>query len=890
MAWTPKQLPEFDDVVARLAQVHTSVTEADALSASHWAMGEDARLREDARFRSTPWGRWMLAAHLLANDTLFSSFARESWSEVDLAAALADLTVYAGRRCVFCPADPRFVLEQGRLRLSARSLSDRPLIEGAVGPDAQYATHLPLHSLRAAAASEPAGEWGDRAQDEVIETLGWVRLQLPGGRGLNDRMFVARVVGHSMDNGRNGLTDGALAVFELWPAGELSEQDVLVRGAFTDPETGSYAVKRLAAREPIGDDGYERLTLVSLNPDKARYPDITVEAADEDAVTVVAKLIHALAPGEYARAPKQERRPGRRLVDAGAGLFDVEDRLSRKIAAFFDGAAQDDDEEALTPSYTGWSTRVTCQAANTGGVQLELGPLTGLLGVVKKLQVLGPTWSGSLLAANAKQRAERLSVPPGSGPWHVEAVGFEDESDFGFDRLNAEALPTDAATVFRVDATGVGRRHGGQALSQGQAYRIVIPPERLATTEDEPFGDELAGGWRLWALDLSGQTASSVLAALRGLGLSVGAGAPGLEWASGAPVAWRSTARGQDYPVFEVGDSPVLHVKGLPEGEERAVVFLRTPDETRRLELPAGDSAFVALGPLTPGRWACNVLHPRTRVPPVTVVFEVAADATSHVDAGWAVRLGSGRESATKMDLLELARTRGEIAVTAPPCWPVRVSWRMLGVVSIATAHADAAGDVDMAAAQAFAIQRARRARVADLLLDLGELGRHVIQHARKTVASEVHESIRGLVAQRESIVRSRAGAWMPLMAPWFEPILELLGYQLLPMTSTMPGGPEDAAVWQLVIDERRKTGIKPVVVRVLILSADLEACYRAHSSWIDECCDELAIRIAILSDGLRWDEFRRGAEGAHASWHLPDVVAAGELATLVRTLGEGIP
>ncbi len=63
----PPCLASFDDVVARYGGADTSFTETEALRASHWEMGEDARLREDHRFRQTPWGRWMLAENLLAN-------------------------------------------------------------------------------------------------------------------------------------------------------------------------------------------------------------------------------------------------------------------------------------------------------------------------------------------------------------------------------------------------------------------------------------------------------------------------------------------------------------------------------------------------------------------------------------------------------------------------------------------------------------------------------------------------------------------------------------------------------------------------------------------------------------------------------------------------------
>ena len=58
----------FDALITRLAASPTTCSERELLAATHWDLGEDARLREDHRFRQTPWARWMLAEDLVAND------------------------------------------------------------------------------------------------------------------------------------------------------------------------------------------------------------------------------------------------------------------------------------------------------------------------------------------------------------------------------------------------------------------------------------------------------------------------------------------------------------------------------------------------------------------------------------------------------------------------------------------------------------------------------------------------------------------------------------------------------------------------------------------------------------------------------------------------------
>ena len=91
-------------------------------------------------------------------------------------------------------------------------------------------------------------------------------------------MFVARIVGNSMDDGRSGLVNSRYAVFELWPTGSRQGLTVLARGSFSDPETGSYAVKKYMADERGPDRRHQRIVLVSLNPDKSRFPDIELAA------------------------------------------------------------------------------------------------------------------------------------------------------------------------------------------------------------------------------------------------------------------------------------------------------------------------------------------------------------------------------------------------------------------------------------------------------------------------------------------------------------------------------------------------------------------------------------------------------------------------------------
>jgi hypothetical protein len=858
----------FDALVTRLAESPTTFSERELLEPSHWSLGEDARLREDLRFRKTPWGRWMLAEDLVVNDAVYRWLHAERRGSVALDAALKRAGEVFGRRCVFCADDPRFVLRHDEVHLAASELSRQPVVEDNVGDLEKYRTHLPLHSLKAAAASEPAGEWGKRAQDQVIETLGWVRVSLPGRR-LNDRMFIAAIEGHSMDDGKSGLVDGGYAVFELWPSGTKQNLSVLVRGAFSDPETGNYAVKKYVADQRDEEGRHNKVSLVSLNPNKERYPNIELQREDDDDLTVVAKVVQALATDDYERRPRAKRRVGRRNLTGDEQAT----RLGRRVASFFDGAAPEaDDEGANTATSTGWQTRLVCLDIAAGGLQLEVGPLDGLPTFVKKLRVVGTEWDAFVLAANAKTRPTRASVRPGTGHWRWEAVGFEEEQDLGVERLALDALDATAPTVFRVDADGVGLRIKSTTLALGQAYRLLLPPK-----VSDDLGAELGDGWRIWSLDLAAQLSPTTRQTLTALGLDVGEAWPRIEWALAPAAAWRTNARGESYPVFEAGTELLVNVGGVSveEGDE-AVLFLHGPAGTERLSLSS--SGIVSLGAPAVGRWACAVMHSKTSVQPASLLFEVAEDAIKDIAASCSAVAHSGLAS------LEAA---------APPGWPVTLRWRVLAAheETLPTVYGNEDGTVPVDDVASIVEARAARARIADLIVDFGELGRRVLPHDGRASLKQVREQLTALWKQRSGLVQSRKGAWLQLRKAWFEPVTELFGYGLEEATLLSDlEAPHDLTAWGLTVDERMMGSITRSSSRVLVLTTDLDAVLRDHRTWIDSACSVAKVRDAIITDGVRWTTHRKGSQQLKQQvWHLDRAIERDRLDMMLGDLAEGL-
>jgi hypothetical protein len=870
----------YDPIAMALAATPRAVVEADVL-AEQWALGEDASLRDDPRFRRTPAGRWVLAMHYLANDWLVTALRDQGTAELALTAELITAAKVLGAQVAWCEADPRLRFDGDRVRLAPSELSDAPLLE-QVPPLQQYTTHLPVLTLRAAAASEPAGEWGRAAEPQHVEPLGWLRVE-PRGRSLHRRMFVARVQGQSMDDGRRGIVDGAWAVFEFVFADGVQygsgsdEPIVLARGAFDDPEHGTYAVKRW--RHDAGE-----FRLVSLNPDKVRFPDIVVPEVED--VRVVANFERALRPSDYARQPKPARRKGRRAIGDDA-LAAVTSQLQRRMARFFEAApaAPGEEEEApLAPA------QVVCLSGEEGGVHVEVGPLSDLEPFVKRVRVSGAGAEHVLLASNLRHRSQRVTVAPEGGPWHCFADGFEDDVDLS--SLTCEALSTEGPLVFLVDAGDVGRRVSTTVLAPSQHYRVLVPPALGWASDGVDAVTSLAEGWRLWELPLPALPVGPTSVALTGLGLTVGERAPRLDAGLIAPVAWRRTPAGTEYPVFGAEHPILLRVTGSPtDADGDAAVFVAGPAGAERTALPAGDGAILRLGPLQPGRYAATLMHRRTRVPAASLLFEVGEpDAPVSVEAevallGARVTLGAGE--VVVVDVPASDSEQLPLEVVAPPSWPVRVSWRDLGVHFLGEERADDERNVDLGAPNQRLADRLARSRLGDVEVDLGELGAVVARYRRP--AARIESNLKHLVEERASLVRARPGDWSALLTYWFVPVLETLGYTIdvaRPVTTT----PEDLAAWPLLVERREGRGVCRRVERVLVLTTDLEEVCATRLAEVDRICADAAVDQAVLSDGLRWRaHFEQSRRTRSIRDLCRDVADPGALEMTLTDLAEGV-
>jgi type III restriction enzyme len=152
-----------------------------------------------------------------------------------------------------------------------------------VSADERFHTALPVFDL-----AVKAGSWGSEVEPAVI---GWARVPR---RPLESDMFVARVVGNSMEP---GIPDGAWGLFRSFPADgapsptSLDGRRLVIRLASrSDPETGAYTLKRWNVTKIAASGEIQEIT---LRPDNKALQPLVVTPGDGD-VRVVGEYLETL--------------------------------------------------------------------------------------------------------------------------------------------------------------------------------------------------------------------------------------------------------------------------------------------------------------------------------------------------------------------------------------------------------------------------------------------------------------------------------------------------------------------------------------------------------------------------------------------------------------------
>src|SRR6266516_3832020 len=153
-------------------------------------------------------------------------------------------------------------------------------------PEDRYVTCVPLVPLKAA-----AGAFSD---PQIVEDENWEWVEIETRRPLRRGMFVAQVVGRSMEP---EIPEGAYCLFSSPVEGSRQGRTVLVQlRDGKDPETGErYTVKRYQSEKTMEPDGTWHHSKITLLPNNHAFEPIILTAEDEGPVQVVAEVVAAFS-------------------------------------------------------------------------------------------------------------------------------------------------------------------------------------------------------------------------------------------------------------------------------------------------------------------------------------------------------------------------------------------------------------------------------------------------------------------------------------------------------------------------------------------------------------------------------------------------------------------
>jgi superfamily II DNA or RNA helicase/HKD family nuclease len=163
--------------------------------------------------------------------------------------------------------------------IQERVLPELSLVESPP-EDERFVVYLPVYNLEAA-----AGLWGP---DHTPIEIGWIYIP---GRRLTSDMFVACVLGHSMEP---KIPSASWCLFRKCPVGSREGRIVLVQfHSMSDPEGGGrYTVKKYHSEKAVTEDAWshQRIELRPLNPDPKFQP-IPVTEAEAPELIIVGEFV-----------------------------------------------------------------------------------------------------------------------------------------------------------------------------------------------------------------------------------------------------------------------------------------------------------------------------------------------------------------------------------------------------------------------------------------------------------------------------------------------------------------------------------------------------------------------------------------------------------------------
>lgn len=184
------------------------------------------------------------------------------------------------------PADPRMAHPPKEITGEAAADGGQVLPFKYIDPaeDQHYKTCVPLYTLKAAA--------GSFSGTQIVESDGWITPNTT--RKLHEGMFVAQVVGHSMEP---LIPDGSYCLFTSPVTGTREGKIILAQHhTIDDPETsGHYTVKRYHSQKELDTTGTWHHTKIRLEPTNPSYEPIILTDIEEGELQIIAEVVEVLS-------------------------------------------------------------------------------------------------------------------------------------------------------------------------------------------------------------------------------------------------------------------------------------------------------------------------------------------------------------------------------------------------------------------------------------------------------------------------------------------------------------------------------------------------------------------------------------------------------------------
>ena len=141
--------------------------------------------------------------------------------------------------------------------------------------------YVPVYDLQAVATA-----FGEQPAPSV---KGWKPMN---GRKISKDMFIARVVGKSMEP---TIADGSWCLFRLERGGSRHGVYLIESRQVKDPETGfAFTIKRYHSEKEDFGNGQWKHKRITLSPDNKTFPDIIIENVGGDDFRVVAEFVNVI--------------------------------------------------------------------------------------------------------------------------------------------------------------------------------------------------------------------------------------------------------------------------------------------------------------------------------------------------------------------------------------------------------------------------------------------------------------------------------------------------------------------------------------------------------------------------------------------------------------------